>query len=811
MAVVGIDFGTLHSKIGVARHRGIDIITNEVSNRATPSLVAFGPKQRAIGEAAKTQETSNFKNTIGCLKRLIGRSVDDPDIQEVEKKFINASLVDVNGTVGTQVNYLGEKHTFSATQIIAMYLGKLRDTAAKELKTGVTDVVIAVPGWYTDIQRRALLDATSIAGLNCLRLINDSTAVALGYGITKSDLPEADNQRHVAFVDVGHSSMSVSIVGFSKGRLDVKTTAYDRNLGGRDIDYALLKHFAEEFKSKYKIDVLSSPKATFRLAAGCEKLKKILSANNEAPLNVESIMNDIDASSRLTREQLESLIAGTLDRIDPVIQSALKDSGLTLDQIDSVELVGGSTRVPAVRAKIQQAFSGKTLSFTLNQDEAIARGATFSCAMLSPVFRVREFHVHDITHYPIRVQWAPLETDPDDDIELTVFPHGNGIPSTKVLSFYRREPFEVEAVYSEPAALPKGIKPFIAKFAAKEVPPDPKGDATVVKIKTRLNTHGVMSFEAAYVEEIEEREEPSQQQSNRMDVDQSNADGSASATPPPLQPPKKKKIVKKKDIPFVVATKSLDKATIEAYRESENQMHAADKLVQDTEDRKNALEEYVYDTRGKLDDRYAPFVQAAEKAKLLAALQEAEDWLYSEEGEDATKSTYTTKLDALKVLGDPITFRYRESEDRPRAIAQLRDSINTYMGQATSMDDKYSHIDDKEKQNVVEKCATVQKWLEDQIARQVEKGKNVDPVLTSAEILKKRDDLIFFATPIMARPKPKPPVLPTPSATPGGSGTGTPRNEEANAKNDGAGSSSTSPPPQQQQQHEGGPSEMEVD
>ncbi|KAF8626810.1 hypothetical protein AX17_006467 [Amanita inopinata Kibby_2008] len=805
MAVVGIDFGTLHSKIGVARHRGIDIITNEVSNRATPSLVAFGHKQRAIGESAKTQETSNFKNTIGSLKRLIGRTVDDPDIQQIEKKYMNASLVNAQGTVGTEVNYVGERQTFSATQLVAMYFGKLRDIAVMELKTGVTDVVIAVPGWYSDIQRRALLDAAAIANFNCLRLINDSTAVALGYGITKSDLPDIENARHVAFVDVGHSSMSVSVIAFSKGRLDVKSTAYDRNLGGRDIDYAMLKHFAEEFKSKYKIDVMSSPKAVFRLAGGCEKLKKVLSANAEAPLSVESIMNDIDASSRLTREQLEGLITDILERIEPVVKRALSDSGLTLDQIDSVELVGGTTRVPAVRARLQQAFSGKPLSFTLNQDEAIARGATFACAMLSPVFRVREFHLHDITHYPIKVQWAPIETDPDDETELTVFPRGNGIPSTKVLSFYRRQPFEVEAVYSEPQLLPGGVNPFVAKFAATEVPADPKGDPTVVKIKTRLNAHGVMSFESAYVEEIEEREEPQPQ----MDVDQAAgaaaADGNATGTAtPPAQPApvKKKKVVRKKEIPFVAYNTSLDKATIDAFREQENQMHAADKLVQDTEDRKNALEEYVYDMRGKLDDRYAAFVQPQEKEKLLAALREAEDWLYSEEGEDATKSAYTTRLDTLKVLGDPITYRYRESDDRPRAIAQLRDTLNTYMSQATSSEEKYAHIDDKDKQSVIEKVATVQKWVEDQIARQVEKPKNVAPVLTSGELLKRRDEVIYFATPIMTKPKPKPPVVPPTSGT--GSGTQTPKTEPEPAAAEGDGAAKQPP------NHKEAP-EMDVD
>ncbi|KAJ3864171.1 heat shock protein 70 family [Lentinula novae-zelandiae] len=358
MAVVGVDFGTLASKIGVARHRGIDIIANEVSNRATPSLVAFGPKQRAIGEAAKTQETSNFKNTIGSLKRLIGRTLNDPDVQDIEKKKL------------LQINYLGERQKFSATQLVAMYLGRLRDTASAELKTTVSDIVIAVPGWFTDVQRRAILDAASIANLNVLRIINDTTAAALGYGITKADLPEADNPKHVAFIDVGHSSLSVAIVAYSKGQLIVKSTAYDRNLGGRDIDYALVKHFAAEFKEKYKIDVLSNPKAVFRLAAATEKLKKVLSANAEAPINVESIMNDIDASSKLTRDDLEGLIADELSRIVAPIRRAIDDSGLNLDEIEVVELIGGSSRIPAVRARIAECFPGAQTPKTEPEPEA---------------------------------------------------------------------------------------------------------------------------------------------------------------------------------------------------------------------------------------------------------------------------------------------------------------------------------------------------------------------------------------------------------------------------------------------------------
>jgi len=198
--------------------------------------------------------------------------------------------------------------------------------------------------------------------------------------------------------------------------------------------------------------------------------------------------------------------------------------------------------------------------------------------------------------------------------------------------------------------------------------------------------------------------------------------------------------------------------------------------------------------RGKLDDRYASFVQSTEKVALLQALQVAEDWLYTEEGEESTKSAYVSRLDALKVLGDPITFRHKEVDERKKSIANLRETLNNYMSQATSTDEKYSHIDEKDKQSVVEKVATIQKWLEDQNIRQSERPKNVDPILTSAEIEKKRDELIYFAIPILTKPKPKPVVTP-------GSGTQTPK-EEPTQK--GA-------PPPPAKEGDKGPSEMDID
>ncbi|SCV73593.1 BQ2448_7519 [Microbotryum intermedium] len=776
-SVIGLDIGQAGSKIGAARNRGIDILINEVSNRATPSLVAFVQKSRIIGESAKTQETSNFRNTVGSLKRLIGRTIDDPDV-EIEKKFLSAELVKAGNTVGVevsslrrnltcifllgfaysnhpfpQVNYLGEKTIFSATQLYAMFLGKLRDTAANELKSAVNDVVIAVPVWYTDAQRRAVIDAADIAGLNALRLINDTTATALGYGITKTDLPLApEPPKYVAFVDIGHSDYSVSIVAFNKGQLVVKGTAFDRHFGGRDLDHALVEHFAAEFKAKYKIDVKSNPKALFRLAAAVEKLKKILSANPVAPLSVESIMNDVDASSTLKREELEELVAPLLERTIGPLERALADAGITKDQIETVELVGGSTRVPALKTRIQE-FFGRPLSFTCNQEEAVARGATLACAMLSPVFKVRDFSTTDTQLYPIKFVWeAAPGDDPSEGTELVAFDKGNAIPSTKVLSFSRNQPFDLEARYANPEDLPGKSNPWIGKFTVKNLSAPKSGGRALVKVKAKLNLSGILTFDSATL--VEEGSEEDVPEPEAMETDALAVDGAAALAPTPVK--KARKSIKT-TLPAISSASSLDPSLVNDFKEKEGQMHASDKLVLETEDRKNALEEYVYDVRDKLEGAWKKYSSEADKEELSKLASEAEDWLYTDEGEDATKSAYVARLEGLKALGDPIALRYREHEERPRATAALREIITGFLEKAQSGDEKYSHIAEKDLSTVIETCANAEAWLGNKLYSQQEKPLDVKPVITSAEIRKKGEEVQNVCLPIMTKPKPRAP------------------------------------------------------
>jgi len=666
MSVVGVDFGALNTVVAVARNRGVDVITNEVSNRATPSLVGFGPKSRYLGEAAKTQEISNLKNTVGSLKRLLGRKFDDPDIQ-IEQQFISAPLVEVDGQVGAEVMYMGEKQKFTATQLTAMFLSKIRQMTSAEIKLPVSDLVMSVPAWFTDVQRRALVDAADIAGLKLLRLINDTTAAALGYGITKLDLPTAEEKpRRVAFVDVGYSNYTCSIVEFKKGELSVKGTAFDRNLGGRNFDKALVDHLHKEFLGKFKIDITTNGKAMTRVLAAAEKAKKILSANQQAPVNIESLMNDVDVRAMITRQEFEALVEPVLARVGATLERALEEAKLKVEDIDVVEVVGGGSRVPAIKERIQD-FFGKNLSFTLNQDEAIARGCAFSCAILSPVFKVRDFAVQDVISYPIEFCWEKDADIPDEDTSLTVFNKGNVLPSTKILTFYRKQAFHLEARYALPDQLPGKISPFIGRFSVKGVAPTGTSDDFMIcKLKARVNINGVLNVESGYYVEDQEVEEEIK--------DDEKKDADAMDTDNKEEKPKTRKIkkqVRKGELPIVSAVQSLDINAKNAATEKEAAMFMEDKLVADTEEKKNELETYIYELRNKLDDQYAELASDDEKSKIRVKLDEAEEWLY-DEGDDTTKAVYIAKMDEIRALAGPIVQRHFEKVEAERQAVQAR-------------------------------------------------------------------------------------------------------------------------------------------
>nr|Q875V0.1 RecName: Full=Heat shock protein homolog SSE1 [Naumovozyma castellii CBS 4309]AAO32532.1 SSE1 [Naumovozyma castellii] len=645
----GLDLGNNNSVLAVARNRGIDIVVNEVSNRSTPSLVGFGQKNRFLGEAGKTKETSNIKNTVGNLKRIVGLDYTHPDFS-TESQFFSSKLVELDDKkVGTQVRLAGESKTFSATQLAAMFIGKVKNTVQQETKSNINDICIAVPAWYSEEQRYSIADAAKVAGLNPVRIVNDVTAAAVSYGVFKTDLPEGDAKpRIVAFVDIGHSSYTCSIMAFKKGELKVLGTAYDKHFGGRDFDRAITEHFADEFKSKYKIDIRTNAKAYNRILTAAEKLKKVLSANTQAPFSAESVMDDVDVSSSMTREELEELVKPLLTRVTEPVTKALAQANLTVEDIDFVEIIGGTTRIPTLKNSISEAFN-KPLSTTLNQDEAIAKGAAFICAIHSPTLRVRPFKFEDIHPYSVSYSW---DKQVEEEESMEVFPAGSTFPSTKLITLQRTGDFQMSAYYTTPEQLPKGTKADIAKWEITGLQVPEGAESVPVKVVLRCDPSGLHTIEEAYtVEDIKVQE-----------VVPLPEDAPEDAEPEFREVTK---TVKKDALTIVAHTFALEGKPLNDLIEKENAMFAQDKLVAETEDRKNALEEYIYTLRGKLEEEYAPFASEAEKTKLTGMLAKAEEWLY-DEGYDSIKAKYIAKYEELASLGNMIRGRYLAKEEEKR-------------------------------------------------------------------------------------------------------------------------------------------------
>jgi len=289
MAVVGVDFGNLTCYISVARAGGIETIANDYSLRDTPSVVGFSDKQRIMGVGAKNQLLTNLKKTVFNFKHMLGRKFKDPYVQEAIKGLPYDISEGQQGEVRVTLNYMDKTRTFTPEELTAMLFTKLKHTAEEALKTKVKDIVISTPSYFVDSERRALLDAATIAGLNVLKLMNDTTATALAYGIYKQDLPAPEEKaRNVIFVDCGHVGIQVSAASFNKGKLTMKACTFNRsNCAGKAFDAALVKYFAEEFKSKTKLDPFTKPRAILKLTTEAEKVKKQMSAGiAKLPLNI---------------------------------------------------------------------------------------------------------------------------------------------------------------------------------------------------------------------------------------------------------------------------------------------------------------------------------------------------------------------------------------------------------------------------------------------------------------------------------------------------------------------------------------------
>ncbi|WP_306259307.1 molecular chaperone DnaK [Pararhizobium sp. IMCC21322] len=374
--VIGIDLGTTNSCIAVMDGKNPKVIENAEGARTTPSMVGFTEDgERLVGQSAKRQGVTNPENTVFAVKRLVGRRFNDPMVTK-DKKLVPYQIVKAeNGDAWVKA----QNEIYSPSQVSAMILQKMKETAEAYLGESVTQAVITVPAYFNDAQRQATKDAGKIAGLEVLRIINEPTAAALAYGLDKND------GKTIAVYDLGGGTFDVSILEIGDGVFEVKSTNGDTFLGGEDFDMRLVGYLADEFKKDQGIDLRGDKLALQRLKEAAEKAKIELSSSTQTEVNLPFITADASGPKhltiKLTRAKLESLVDDLVQRTVGPCKSALKDAGLSAGEIDEVVLVGGMTRMPKIQEVVKE-FFGKEPHKGVNPDEVVAMGAAIQAGVL---------------------------------------------------------------------------------------------------------------------------------------------------------------------------------------------------------------------------------------------------------------------------------------------------------------------------------------------------------------------------------------------------------------------------------------------
>ncbi len=610
--IIGIDLGTTYSCVSVYDNGSAQIIANDQGNRITPSIVAFtDTNERLVGDAAKNQATINPANTIYDVKRLIGRSYSDASVQE-DKKLVPFDIIpDKLGNPRIRITQNGEKRVMSPEEISGLVLAKMKATAEAYLGREVTRAVVTVPAYFNQAQREATRDAGRIAGLTVERIINEPTAAAMAYGLNEDT---AMDDKNVLVFDLGGGTFDVTLLNLDAGIFDVLASEGDTHLGGEDFDQRVMKYFMETMQKKSNVDISGNKKALQKLRKEVERVKRALSSQSQARVEIEDIVPGYDLQETLTRARFEELNNDLFKKTLIPVRNVLKRAELSKSDVDHIVLVGGSTRIPRVQELLSEFFDGQELSKSINPDEAVAFGAGVQASIIGGYNKNDTILLLDKTSLSMGIETV-------GGIFTPIVKRDTQIPTKKTQIFSTNQDNQMQVkidVYEGERTMTKDNHP-LGRFELSGIPPAPRG-VPQIEVTFEVNSDGIFEVTAA-----------------------------------------DKGTGKKEKITISSEKGRLSEDQIQRMIEEAKQYEEEDRNVRERMDARNGLESYLYNLKSHMeDDDRSRNLSSEDKKDLMELMEEKLDWM--EVNPEASKEEYLDHRKEVEQIANPSMRQFYNSE-----------------------------------------------------------------------------------------------------------------------------------------------------